>query len=111
MKGILIFLIIFIIGCNSSSQLDSYNFEALKDTLHLDESCVFIEECSPNDMSDSDVVKAIFISTYYNEMRERVDTAVYTVYKDNNFEFAGRTEDNGPARELIDWILKHRYIN
>ena len=110
--------IFLFIGCNESKTEKpvKYDFEALRDTLGLDTTCIFVEECSPlytddnpYGFSNTDIrVKTLFYSTHYNEMTESIDTVVFAVCRDNGILFWGRNEGSYYAKDLIEWTINNR---
>lgn len=118
MKKILILLIAIaaFAGCTKTAiPQGNYDFNALRDTLHLDSSCVFIETCSPlysdNNPYGFDVtkrVKTLFYSTYYNETSNKIDTTIYAVYRDNTIGLWGSSKDNVNIEDLINWTINNR---
>jgi hypothetical protein len=112
---LLITAVWFSVGsCSISPKEAEYNFEALRDTLNLDFSFVFVKECSPL-YSDNNPyqfkgprVKTLCYTVYYNEQTETMDTAVYAVLTDNSLVFWGKNEGNSHAKDLIEWTIKNR---
>lgn len=118
MKKLLILLItaiwLFVGSCSTSPKEIEYNFEALRDTLNLDSSFVFVKECSPL-YSDNNPyqfkgprVKTLCYTVYYNEQTETTDTAVYAVFTDNSFVFWGKSQKNYCVKDLIEWTINNR---
>ena len=118
-KLISLVTILFFFGCGQNttpSILSDYNFEALKDTLCLNDNCVFIKECSPlysddnpYELPDQEVrVKTLFYRIVQDSDDNVSDTVVYAVLRNNQIIFWGKNEKKGSARELIEWTIKNR---
>jgi hypothetical protein len=104
-----------LVGCKqNTSKTNAYDFEALRDSLNLDSSFVFVKECSPiySDRNPYHLtgsrVKTICYTVYYNNYTETTDTAVYAVLTDNSFVFWGKNEGNSYAKDLIEWTINNR---
>ena len=119
MKKLLIVLIASIlVGCGQgTTSKDSnnmeYDFEALRDSLHLDSSCVFVKEMSPlyeddnpYDIDYHDRLKTL----YYKIISEdgQLDTIVFGIHRDNEITFQGRSLPNFSVQGMIDWMIKNR---
>lgn len=117
MKKLVVILIVMgaLVGCKlNTSKTNAYDFEALRDSLNLDSSFVFVKECSPL-YSDNNPyqfkgprVKTLCYTVYYNEQTETTDTAVYAVLTDNSFVFWGKSQKNYHVKDLIEWTINNR---
>lgn len=110
---IIITLILGFVSCNNTDR-KPYDFDGLRDTLGLDSTAIFVEECSPYYSDDNPIgldsekrVKTMFYSVLYDEFLGRMDTAVYVVYRDNDWIFWGDSK-TGSAKELIEHIIVNR---
>lgn len=113
-----ILLLLSVFGCTKTSE-EQYDFDALKDSLHLiPGNYIFIKDFSPlysdnnpYELDHNNRIKAVFLSLYYNENREREDTAVYGVTYNNMIEYEGCSKDiyDGESiMELVNWMINNR---
>ena len=120
-KVLLLYIAILLIGClsnkESTPKVEEYDFEALRDTLGLDSSCVFVEECSPLYTSDAhyskpeERLKTLYYKIIDDETTDYIDTIVYAVFYDNNTLFWGRNYETYYAKDLIEWTINNRDKN
>ena len=114
MKKLLLSLIILVASIGCRHNVPVYNFEALRDTLGLDSSSIFVEECSPlyNDSNPYNIegprLKALFYNVVYNQQYQRIDTNVFGVMRDNNIVFWGSGDSVNTAENLIKQTIDNR---
>lgn len=123
----LLMLLVVCIGCKNATingtviDYDDYDFEALRDSLGLDSTCVFVKECSPLYRDDNPYnfneetrTKALFYKVFPEprfDYWEEPDTVVWEVLRNNKIVFAGRNQMNATAKGLIDWVVNNREKN
>ncbi|MCR5140757.1 MAG: hypothetical protein K6B45_11430 [Bacteroidaceae bacterium] len=109
-------------GCRNSTingsieSSSEYDFEALRDSLGLDSTCIFVKECSPlykdnnpYDFDEETRIKTLFYTVFPpDEECEYFDTVVYAVRRDNSIIFWGRNDVASSAKRLIDWTINNR---
>ena len=133
MKKILYLIFAFIfafLGCNNKDIKviqKPYDFEALRDTLNIDSSCIFVEECSPYYTDDNpyqripeERIKTMFYCIVQAEGIEEdgydtlywgnhgPDTILYVVLRNNDFQRYARTVNNDRIKETINHIINNR---
>lgn len=113
MKNLLLVIaaVLMLVSCGEK-KVEEYDFEALKDSLHIDKKEFYsIKEVSP-DYSDNNPyrlnseerVKTLF----WTINKDTKDTIIYAVLRDNSFVFWGKGDSASSAKELIEWTINNR---